>query len=345
VSGGTDLAAKPSRGSNGPLAWAGATVALALIALFLLRPAGRSPEPDPSAAALVPENAAIARLAGPPLIAIQAGHYREAELPDELARLRGGTGASFGGVREVDVNRSVAISLARMVEAAGWKAILLPATVPPGLRADAFVAIHADWGDSASKRGWKLSPPWRASEASKLLSSAIAWSFRSDPSLVEDSGGVTIAMRGYYAFSYRRFAHAASPFTPGAILELGFITNPEERRSLAGNPRYWAGLVMRGLEAYLENNERDRPEDLRPAVFPWVAAQGEMTFARAQASLEARILAPLEPGRAMLPVDDAGAWLEIFLPGRRETGWVLKSELTEAPAPALPLFLPTGAEK
>jgi hypothetical protein len=330
---------------------AGLSVSAAFLALaalaFLLAsegPASEGPSPPPSPPQ-APEEAPIEALSGPPIVAIQAGHWKAAELPDELAKLRGSGGAVYGSVREVDINRAVAGSLARMAEAKGWKAILLPSTIPPGLRADAFVAIHADWGDSPAVRGWKVAPPWRASPASRRLALAIADSFASEKGLVEDAEGITVGMRGYYAFSYRRFAHAASPFTPAVVLELGFITNSAERRSLETDPDYWAGLVARGLQAYLTSEDRSRSEDFRPRVYQWVAAAADSVYARKEASALAQRLWPLEPGRAMMPVDESGEWLELFLPGRRATGWVLKSELAPSPAPYRPFNFPPSGDR
>lgn len=137
--------------------------ATALFAALLLAAEGgefETPdtESEPSAI-LPPELQPIEPLTGPFVVAIQAGHWDAAELPDELERLRTSTGASSHGVREVDVNLAVARALKALIEARGWQAILLPATIPPGLRADAFIAIHADWGASPSIRGWKVAPP------------------------------------------------------------------------------------------------------------------------------------------------------------------------------------------
>jgi hypothetical protein len=318
--------------------------AFALLALLILsgRPTGDLTSPPPLP---LPEEAAIPPLSGPPVIAIQAGHWKAAELPDELAKLRRSTGASYGSLREVDINRGVAVSLARLVETEGWKAILLPATVPPGLRADAFVALHADWSDSPSKRGWKIAPPWRASPASRALARALADSFAAEKGLERDEGDVTIGMRGYFAFSYRRFEHAASPFTPAALLELGFITNAEEGRSLATEPDYWAGLVLRGLKAYLATEDRSRDRDFRPRVYDWVAPGSDSVFARQAPLASSGRLWPLAAGRAMMPVDESGDWFEVFVPGRRATGWVMKAELRPAPAPYRPFNFPSSGDR
>jgi N-acetylmuramoyl-L-alanine amidase len=309
----------------------GASVAVVVIVLTRGYPAPVSPLAE--APAPPPELAPISPLSGPIVIAIQPGHWQVADLPDELWRLRGSAGASFAGTREVDVNRGVAAALAALVEAEGWKALIVPATVPPGLRADAFVALHADWGDRPSIRGWKIADPWRASRASKRLSAAIGASMSLDPTLVEDRDGITIAMRGYFAFSYRRFAHALSPYTPAAILEMGFLTNADERRKLVGDPAYYARLVMRGLKDFISESDRGRVDELRPVVYPWVAAGLGGALARQRPDVTSRILWTIEPGSPTMPVDDRPGWYEVFLPRRRATAWVMQADLVPSAAP------------
>ncbi|HZG66646.1 MAG TPA: hypothetical protein VEZ12_07870, partial [Herpetosiphonaceae bacterium] len=93
-----------------------------------------------SVAATVP----AARADTPPLIALQAGHWRAEEQPEDFAWLRTSTGATAGGVREVDLNVDVAHRAAEYLRSWGNEAFVLPATVPPGYRADVFVSIHAD---------------------------------------------------------------------------------------------------------------------------------------------------------------------------------------------------------
>ena len=104
-------------------------------------------------------------------VGIQAGHWQIDQLPDELRRLRGNTGAQWRGLAESTVNVEIARRAVRQLQEAGVSAELLPATVPPGYDADAFVAVHAD-GGGARDSGWKISTPWRASETSRLLRGA-----------------------------------------------------------------------------------------------------------------------------------------------------------------------------
>src|SRR5688572_316427 len=122
-----------------------------------------------AAAAAVPAAAALAAPSASPgssvagrRVGLQAGHWRSSELPDELRRLRGNTGTSGGGVAEWELNLDVARRAARRLEAEGITVDVLPATVPPGYTADAFVAIHAD-GDAAGRlSGYKLARATRS---------------------------------------------------------------------------------------------------------------------------------------------------------------------------------------
>jgi len=314
-------------------AWlAGAVVAVLLAAVMWAAtqaaPASAMTATPGEADWLAPELQPIEPLAGPFVVAIQAGHWQADELPDELSRLRASTGATSHGIREVDVNLAVARSLQTLIEARGWSAILLPSTIPPGLRADVFVAIHADWGATSSIHGWKVAAPWRPSPASLALAAAIKESFGSESSLAQDLSGVTIGMRGYYAFSYRRFVHTISPFTPSAIVELGFLTNQRERELLVDHPEYWAGILDRGIARFLSGFDRTRTADLRPMILPRLATGPAGAVVRAEPRPEGRRLWSLDAGIDVIPVDQQVGWYEVFLRDHHASGWIEADELT-----------------
>lgn len=281
--------------------------------------------------------AAIQPLTGPWVVAVQPGHWEANLLPHELWRLRADTGAQWGDIHEVDINRAVVSALIPMIEAQGWKAILVPATISPDLRADAFVAVHADSSSDTSRRGWKLAPPWRSSPASRALASAMSASFEAAPGLVRDSGGVTVNMRGYYAFNYRRFDHSTSPYTPAVIMELGFISNAGDRRLLTTDPAFFAGLILRGLEGYFKNRSRSETADLRPMELPWVAAGSDGAIVRTAPDARAAALWRIAPGTEMMPVDASGNWYEVFVRRHYATGWVSKTDLVAAVDPHWPM--------
>src|SRR5437868_11631498 len=65
-------------------------------------------------------------------VGVQIGHYKNNELPQQLERLSGDTGAFGGGRSEVDLNFDVANRVAGLLRASGVQVDILPATVPTG---------------------------------------------------------------------------------------------------------------------------------------------------------------------------------------------------------------------
>ena len=89
---------------------------------------------------------------GPRWVSLQVGHWRNEGLPEELKHLDGHTGASAGGVNEVDVNLAVARLTAALLQARGYQVEILDATVPVSYTTDLFLAIHAD---GSPRTGWR----------------------------------------------------------------------------------------------------------------------------------------------------------------------------------------------
>lgn len=191
-----------------------------------------------------------ARAAYPPLVAIQAGHWRSNELPEEFSRLRNNTGAAAGGVREVDMNVDVAHRIAEYLRAWGNEAYVLPATVPPGYRADAFVAIHADGHANRNARGFKVATYYRDWIASDMLVREIDDEYAKQTGLPRD-WRVTHNMRGYYAFNSGLYEHTIAEDTPGAIVEMGFLTNAADRQFLVQNRDLVARAIALGIARFL----------------------------------------------------------------------------------------------
>lgn len=165
---------------------------------------------------------------GPVRIALQAGHWKASEAPDEQSGLRT-NGGSGGGHAEWSVNLEIARRTAALLEDSGYVVDLLPTTIPPGYWADLFIAIHADASTSRSASGYRSAAPrrdatGRAGEFAALL----------DRTYGEATGlprypTITRRMQGYYAFNYRRYEHALHPMTVGVIIETGFLTSPRDR--------------------------------------------------------------------------------------------------------------------
>ena len=278
---------------------------------------------------LVPVSAALSGFAlSPWRVGIQAGHWKIEELPDELSRLRSSTGARYGSFREVDANLDIARRVVRYLESAGVQADLLPATVPPGYRADAFVSIHADGAYRSGVRGWKMSTAWRSSEASRMLLDSLARTYPLFTDLPEDRYGTTYNMRGYYAFSPHRFRHAISLSTPAVIIETGFVTVAQDREVLFGTPDIAAQGIAAGIVRYLslyDPLDRTAVAIRRYPVMRVVAEQADMTF---HPEDEAKIAGRLDGGTLVRPVHRENGWVEVIVWGNyRRFGWIRERDL------------------
>ena len=267
-------------------------------------------------------------LAGPVKVGVQAGHWRIDELPEELARLRSSTGARAGQYREVDANLDIATRVVAQLRRAGVNAELLPATVPPGYQADAFVSIHADGAARWGVRGWKAATPWRASEASRSLLEALSSTYGSFTGLPEDRYGTTYNMRGYYAFSSHRVRHAIDPTTPAVIIETGFVTVPEDREILFGEAETVALGISAGLMRFLARRDRfDRAALEVRAYAPLrvITPDALLSFHPREGE---RPVGRLAAGTLVRPFHRHDGWVEVMVWGSyRRFGWIREEDL------------------
>jgi hypothetical protein len=188
---------------------------------------------------------------GPAKVALQVGHWKTDEVPEELQKLRGNTGASGGGKSESEVNYAIAELTKELLEEKGITVELLPTTVTPQYWADVFVSIHADGNPDPSKTGYKTAVPRRdrTGNADELLTS-IEKSYAESTGMILDPN-VTRNMRGYYAFSWWRYDHAVHPMTTSLILETGFLSSPSDRNIIVDQPELSAKGLADGITEYL----------------------------------------------------------------------------------------------
>ena len=188
---------------------------------------------------------------GPPRVGLQVGHWKLEEIPEELHRLEGNTGASGGGKSEWEVNYEIAMLTKNILENNGIVVDILPTTVPKAYWADVFVSIHADGSEDPYKSGYKIAAPWRdfTGKAEKLVD-YIEKSYGASTLLPLDPQ-ITSNMRGYYAFSFWRFDHAVHPMTVSSILETGFLTNASDRLVIVDDPLTPAEGLALGIIDYL----------------------------------------------------------------------------------------------
>jgi hypothetical protein len=271
-------------------------------------------------------------------VGLHVGHWKSDELPEELARLRSSTGAFVSGYREVDLNLAIARRVEALLLKRGFIVDLLPATVPPGYDADVFVAIHADGSPSTRARGYKVATPWRTSRASQLLADALGAAYASATGLPRD-GGITINMRGYYAFNFRRHTHAVARTTPAVILEMGFLTSPADRAVLYNRADSVAAGIANGIADYLAARDPYDGAALLPPDFPVFRVAEAGVAVRAAPQDQARVLVRLEQDQRLFPFQERDGWLEVFVRGEsRVIGWVRRDALvaTDDPPPTPP---------
>ncbi len=186
-------------------------------------------------------------------VGLQAGHWKVSQLPTELARLRGDTGAVAAGRTEVATNLDLARRTAQLLQAAGIIVDILPASVPTGYQADAFVAIHADAAGSARTHGYKIATRWRSSVTARdvALVGALDTAYSDETGLAND-GAVTRNMRGYYAINtWLGDSGRISDHTPAAIIETGYMTSPTDRALLFNRPDRVAAGIAQGILNFL----------------------------------------------------------------------------------------------
>jgi hypothetical protein len=207
-----------------------------------------------------------------PRVGIQVGHWQIADLPEDQARLRDQTGGSGGGYREVDVNLAVGRATTALLAARGVAVDLLPAAVPRGYRADAFVAIHCDASTDGGAHGYKLARYRDSAIGARddLLIAELGAAYGAALGLPLDDG-ITRAMTGYYAYNRRRYESTIDPRTPSAIFELGFLTNAGDRAILIGQQARIAEALAVGVLRFLASDTAARDaaalrRDLSPFV-------------------------------------------------------------------------------
>lgn len=284
-----------------------------------------TPTPDPAA---------------PRRVGLQVGHWRIEEHPDEQAPLRKFSGAYYRGYDEWELNIVIAQQVKERLETVGVVVELIPATVPIGYQADAFVSIHVDGVTGAqaeTRRGWKLATPFRASAASRALAAAISETYPRITGLPDDPHGPSYDMRAYYAFAYYRYWHSIAPITPAVIVETGFMTHPADRELLFNRSNLIAEGIAQGVLHYLERYD---PADVaarepvgRSMLRP-VAAEVPL-FTRADVRSAVQLI--LTPDQRLAPMAAIDGWVLVFTHGGAwDLGWVRTRDVQETGEPLLP---------
>jgi hypothetical protein len=77
-------------------------------------------------------------------------------------------------------------------------------------------------------------------------------------------------MTGYFAFNWSRFQHAVAAHTPAVILEMGYVSNDDDRTLMLDKPDLLAAAVADGVMKFLNETPRSKifGQDLVVPAFP-----------------------------------------------------------------------------
>ncbi len=189
-----------------------------------------------------------------PHVMVQAGHQKQERVPAELDNLRHRERRVFGATTtESNITTAVANKVARRLRENGIRAETVPATVPPAADPDASISVHADWSSDTRVRGYKFAgSAFDRSGQSSLLARRLRHSYETAVPLPWHDY-ITHAMRRYYAFNWREFDHSITPGTPGAIIELGFLSNAADRRFLLKKQHVVSRAIANGIIRFLND--------------------------------------------------------------------------------------------
>ena len=213
---------------------------------------------------------------GPRWVSLQIGHYRNENFPEELQHLSTNTGASAAGVTEVRLNEEVTRKTASLLIERGYKVDILDATVPVAYVTDLFLAIHADGNDSSSLRGFKSTPPWNSVPASDEFVRILYEEYGKATGLPSDPV-TSVGMADYYAFNPVTYRHAVSANVPGTLLEMGFVTNPEDRRVMTQEQDRVAWGIANAVDSYFRSGAAGNTPTPYPSFTPTVTPTGTPT--------------------------------------------------------------------
>jgi len=135
---------------------------------------------------------------------------------------------------------------------------ILPTTIPAGYVADVFIALHCDGDGVGELSGFKMAHGSRRGPYEDALMTMIKDVYAKATGMSYDLEHVSRNMTGYYAFNWSRYQHATSPFTPAAIIELGFLSNDDDRDLLVDHPDLIATALVNGIFKFLDATPRSK---------------------------------------------------------------------------------------
>lgn len=192
-------------------------------------------------------------------VAIQIGHWQTDDVPKEYGtRIQLQTGTSWAGYTEVDVTSEIADRMATLLRAQGVAVDILPTTIPEGYLADVFISLHCDGDGVGVLSGFKMAHGSRRGPYEDRLMKTIKDVYAKATGMDYDAEHVSRGMSNYYGFNWSRYQHTTSPFTPATIIELGFLSNDDDRFLLVKKPDLIATALTNGILQFLDSTPRSK---------------------------------------------------------------------------------------
>jgi N-acetylmuramoyl-L-alanine amidase len=170
--------------------------------------------------------------------------------------------AELGGVREVDINLTIANLTREYLINEGYDVDLLAEFDPrlTGYQALALISIHADSCDYVNElaTGYKIAAAMSTfyPEQADRLTSCLRNRYAEITGLPFHAGSVTNDMTSYHAFS------EIHNQTPAAIIEVGFMNL--DRKILTEEPDLLARGITSGILCYVRNEDISIPTATAP---------------------------------------------------------------------------------
>lgn len=170
--------------------------------------------------------------------------------------------AELGGIREVDINLTIANLTREYLMDEGYDVDLLAEFDPrlTGYQALALISIHADSCDYVNDQatGFKIAAAMSTfyPEQAERLTSCLRNRYTEITGLSFHPGSVTNDMTGYHAFS------EIHNQTPAAIIEVGFMNL--DRKILTEQSDILARGITSGILCYVRNEDISLPSSTPP---------------------------------------------------------------------------------
>lgn len=167
-------------------------------------------------------------------------------------------GAVYGGIREADINLQIGTELAAMLEESGHAVTMTRKTdeevsllsrckVSNGAHHDLFLSIHANAATNTNAKGmeiWTSPGQTEADAAASAIIGALEKAFPGMPVRLDLTDGDPDHEGRFFVLIH---THA-----PAALVELGFVSSPEDRAFLTSKSSQTdiAAVIANALEAW-----------------------------------------------------------------------------------------------